>query len=173
MVKKFVLKSDYFTGWYKYIRFVLIFYGFFCSRPGLLELPIDALRHPNGPSLAFFPFPVIDSERPWGSPCGSCSGNICTGHYITNPTKLLELQKQGKAIRALPPSKVISEHLDASSNLAVTADEFTSLAKKCCLSVQDVKCWIEHKIQVTENQKRGAQKAKETRAQRKQNGKNH
>lgn len=62
--------------------------------------------HPNGPSFRFFPYPVIDVTRPWGSPCDSC-GNQCTGHYVTDIDKLLELHSNNKAIRALPPGVLI------------------------------------------------------------------
>ena len=46
--------------------------------------------HPNGPYFDFFPYPVVDVTRPWGSPCDSC-GSQCTGHYVTDIPPLLEL----------------------------------------------------------------------------------
>ena len=39
--------------------------------------------HVNGPSFRFFPYPVIDVNKPWGSPCDSC-GDHCTGHFVTD-----------------------------------------------------------------------------------------
>lgn len=129
------------------------------------KLPVDARWHESGPSLRFFPFPVIDPERPWGGPCEACPGNLCTGHYVTDVNTLVRLHEQGKAIRALPPSAIISEAL--SGREALPDDQTVNVAKKCCLSVEDVKCWVDHILNTRENRKRGALRAKETRARRK------
>ena len=133
-------------------------------------MPIEAHWSPKGPSLAFFPFPVIDNERPWGrSDCESCSGIECTGHYFTDLPRLLDLHRSGKAVRALPPSMIISSFIDARSPTdEISQEKLSELAKKCCLSVHDVTCWIEHLEKIAENRRRGVEKAKITRAQKKQ-----
>ena len=63
---------------------------------------------PDGPSFSFFPYPVIDNERPWGHQCKDCGGK-CLGHYVTNIDVLLQLHQSAKTIRALPPSVIIEE----------------------------------------------------------------
>ena len=125
---------------------------------GIPKLPVSAQWYPNDPSLAFFPFPAIDLERPWGSSdCKSCPGKICTGHYVTDITKLNDMYSNGKAVRAIPPSKVIQEYIQKSTG------NITELAGQCCLSVEEVKIWIQHLKTIAENRRRGAEKAKQTR----------
>ena len=96
--------------------------------------------HVNGPSFRFFPYPVIDVTKPWGSPCNSCS-NKCAGHYVTDIDALLELQSNKKAIRALPPSVLIEE---AFKHGCAEGENTKNLAKKCCLSVEEVQMWVTH-----------------------------
>lgn len=91
-------------------------------------------------SFRFFPYLVIDVSKPWGSPCNSC-GNHCTGHYVTDIDTLLKLQSNNKAIRALPPSVLIEE---AFKKGCAEGENTASLAKKCCLSVEEVKMWLTH-----------------------------
>lgn len=64
--------------------------------------------YPDGPSFKFFPYPVIDEERPWGGECEGCGGK-CTGHFITDVDKLLQRNESAKTVRALPPSVLIEE----------------------------------------------------------------
>lgn len=119
--------------------------------------------YPDGPSFKFFPYPVIDEERPWGGECEGCGGK-CTGHYITDVDKLLQLNESAKTVRALPPSVLIEEAFkkqQANSN-------FQALAKKCCLAEEQVQLWWDHLHQNALNRARGAEKAKATRLRKKQ-----
>ena len=120
--------------------------------------------HPNGPSFLFFPFPVIDSTRPWGSTCTSC-GTHCKGHYVTNIEDLLELHNKNSAIRALPPSVLIE---DAFSNGCIGKDDVATLAKKCCLSIEDVAIWISHLEKKKVIKEKATEKARKTRLKNKQ-----
>ena len=39
---------------------------------------------PGGPSLEYFPLPIVDQLYPWGSTdCHKCPGRICYGHFLT------------------------------------------------------------------------------------------
>ena len=125
----------------------------------------DVLKwHPNGPSFLFFPFPVIDPTRSWGSTCASC-GAQCKGHYVTNIEKLLELHNNASAKRALPPSLLIEE---AFSNGCTEKDDVAILAKKCCLSIEDVAMWISHLEKKKVIREQAAKKARRTREKNKQ-----
>lgn len=84
--------------------------------------------HPSGPSFNFFPYPVIDVTRPWGSDCDSC-GSKCTGHYVTDIDNLLELRRNNKAIRSLPPSVIIEEAFKKST-LVTTCSTLGSSPQK-------------------------------------------
>ena len=120
----------------------------------------DVLKwHPNGPSFLFFPFPVIDPTRSWGSTCASC-GAQCKGHYVTNIEKLLELHNNASAKRALPPSLLIEE---AFSNGCTEKDDVAILAKKCCLSIEDVAMWISHLEKKKVIREQAAKKARRTK----------
>ena len=111
---------------------------------------------PGGPSFTYFPYPVIDKERPWGSECERCGGP-CLGHYVTEVDKLLDLRKNAKAIRAFPPSTIIKEAFDNNRS-----NDRLSLAKQCCLSVEDIDLWIEHLKRKKVTKEKGVEKAKET-----------
>ena len=100
-------------------------------------------------------------ERPWGNECEKCGGP-CTGHYVTDVNKLLDLHKNAKAIRSFPPSIITKEAFD-NDNL----NDRVSLAKQCCLSVQDIDLWIEHLHKVRIEKKMGVEKAKETHSKKK------
>ena len=64
---------------------------------------------------------------------------------------------------------IISSFIDARSPTdEIGQEKLSELAKKCCLSVHDVTCWIEHLEKIAENRRRGVEKAKITRAQKKQ-----
>ena len=55
--------------------------------------------HPDGPYFDFFPYPVVDVTTPWGGLCDSCDSQ-CTGHYVTDIPKLLELCQKNQAIKS-------------------------------------------------------------------------
>ena len=114
--------------------------------------------HPNGPYFDFFPYPIVDVTRPWRSPCDSC-GSQCTGHFVTNIQPLLEMRKNNKAIRSLPPGIIISEEAFKKGS---SENDKVALAKKCCLSTEEVEIWLCHlqKKQIT--RAKGVQKAKQT-----------
>lgn len=124
-------------------------------------MPIGAQWYSGGPSLAFFPYPVIDQKRPWGEECDTCVGRVCTGHYVTDVSMLIQLHEKGQAVRALPPSTIISNAFEKVQD--VSDQMLTKLTKECCLSVEDVKCWVEHLKTTKRNRLRGAAKAAETR----------
>ena len=78
----------------------------------------------------------------------------------------MQLHEKGKAVRALPPSTIINNAFE----VQVISDRMlTKLAKECCLSVEDVMCWVEHLETVRKNRQRGVAKAAETRAKKKNN----
>ena len=118
---------------------------------------------PKGPSFDFFPFPMIDNRRPWGrSDCKDCKGE-CQGHYITDMDRLLQLHSSAKIVRAMPPSAVIEEAYSKTPNLT----NFEDLARKCCLSQDDVQMWWDHLRQIAINRAKGVEKAKATRLKKK------
>lgn len=121
----------------------------------------------GGPSFNFFPYPVIDCLRPWGSECNSCGGQ-CSGHYVTDVTRLLQMYTNGKAIRALPPSVIIKEEF-----LKDTFDmvDVVALAKKCCLSKDDVLIWVQHLKKKKITKAKAVLKAQETRKKNRQKSK--
>ena len=107
----------------------------------------DFCWYEGGPPITYLPFPVPDSQRPWGSPnCPSCKG-FCSGHYLQPshdtviPCTSLE-----------PPSTVI---YNAYKSQSIDDEE---LARKTCLPTEEVKIWLEHLHTVSENRKRGAKK---------------
>ena len=116
------------------------------------------------PDFDFFPYPVVDVNRPWGGKCDDC-GTKCTGHYVTNITTLLELHKSCKAVRSLPPSILIEE---AYKNGLDSEEEKVGLARKCCLEVDDISIWLEHLRRRDVSRQKGAEKAKVTRAKKKE-----
>ena len=70
-----------------------------------------------------------------------------------------------QAIRALPPSIIIEEAF----NKGIEAEDgLITLAKKSCLSLNEVKIWVGHLQKKRESRIKAVQKAKETRARKKQ-----
>ena len=63
---------------------------------GIKDPPIDAKRHPKGPSFSLFPHPVIDRKWLWGGPCSECIPK-CYGHYVTDIQQLINLNTVGLA----------------------------------------------------------------------------
>ena len=118
---------------------------------------------PDSPSFSFFPYPVIDNERPWGQQCKDCGGK-CSGHYVTNIDVLMQLHQSAKTIRALPPSVIIEEACKKNRH---RPPSLQLLASKCCLSEEQVQmCW-DHLQQNALNRARGVEKAKATRQKKK------
>ena len=104
---------------------------------------------PGGPSFSFFPYPVIDSTTPWGSVCASC-GSCCSGHYVTQVDQLLDLHGSARAIRSIPPSIIIEEAFKKGIS---TVD---ALAKKCCLTTDEVKMWLHHLLRKKATRQKGS-----------------
>lgn len=119
---------------------------------------------PGGPSFNFFPYPVIDNERPWGHQCKGCGGK-CSGHYVTNIDVLLQLHQSAKTIRALTLSVIIEEAYKKNRN---RPPSLQLLASKCCLTEEQVQMWWDHLKQNALNRARGVEKAKATRQRKKQ-----
>lgn len=117
--------------------------------------------YPSGPSFKFFPYPVIDATQPWGSQCTNCEGP-CSGHYVTNIDKHLELHRSGKAIRSLLPNTIIEEAYKKGDYTAET------LAKKCCLTTADVEIWLQYLQKKKATREKAVLKAKETRRRKKE-----
>ncbi len=94
-----------------------------------------------------------------GSQCSNCGGS-CSGHYVTQVDKLLELHKSGKAIRSYPPKTIIEEAFKK-GNYRVDA-----LAKKCCLTTDDVNIWLQHLQKKKITREKAVLNAKATRARK-------
>ena len=89
-------------------------------------------------SFQFFPYPVIDDERPWEHQCNAMPRGNCSGHYITSIAALLQLHQSAKTIRALSTSVIIEEAYKKNKNSTPT---FLVLAKKCGLTRERVEMW--------------------------------
>jgi hypothetical protein len=131
------------------------------------DLPIPTKWYTNGPSLALFPYPVIDRERSTDvNECASCGAN-CAGHYVTDLQRYLDLFSKGKAIRSPPPSQILQEFHSKKKHLTPTESDLKMLAKQCLLPENEIQIWLDHLKQVDNNRKIGAEKAKATRKRKK------
>jgi hypothetical protein len=111
---------------------------------------------PGGPSVTTLPMPIGDPNRPWNGTCSDCK-QFCAGHYL-KPQEAVHAG--GAIVFSPPPSAVI---LEASKAGTLNESDIENLASKVLLPVEDVKVWLRHLMTVSENRKRGAQKAAETR----------
>lgn len=127
------------------IALLLIFY----MVQEIFQFP-SAAWYPGGPSCSFFPYPVADVKRPWG------------GH-VTDVSELLNLYAVGKALRCPPRTEILADFHKSHSGGCTEDADVSMLAKKCLLSTDDVKLWLQHLTQVSINRKRGAEKAQVTR----------
>lgn len=110
----------------------------------------DFTWFPGGPSLDQLPLPVADPDRLPGSQCSECSG-YCHGHYL-KPAESLQV-----GCFTPPPSSVISRaYKNAQSDI-------TEFARVVMLPEEEVDIWLKHVQTVSDNRKRGASKAAETR----------
>ena len=98
--------------------------------------------------------PIGDPTRPWNGACSDCK-QFCAGHYL-KPQEAI----QTSSTIFNPPSAVI---LEASKAGILNESDIENLARKVLLPVEDVKIWLRHLTTVSENRKKGAQKATETR----------
>ena len=80
----------------------------------------------------------------------------------------MKLYSEGKAIRSLPPSQIINKFYQKNKDGDTSNDDIEKLARKCLLAPGDVKLWLDHLKQITQNRKRGAEKAKRLPGRKKQ-----
>ena len=78
---------------------------------------------------------------------------------VTDIPKLLELRQKNQAIRALPPSIIIEEAFK--KGIEAEDDNLNTLAKKCCLSSDEVKIWVGHLHKKKETRAKAVRKTKE------------
>ena len=146
----------------QYIYFLLRCFKDGCEHPrcqaGVGKDPSSISWFPRGPSITSIPLPVPDPNRPWNSAvCDDCNG-FCADHYL-EPKEALAT---GSDAACSPPSTVIEKAFKSGHCVE------EELAKEVLLPSSEVKMWIEHLKTVTENQKRGAAKAAETRSKQRQ-----
>ena len=84
---------------------------------------------------------------------------------MTDISTLLQLRINNQAIRALPPSMLIEE---AFKKEIQAEDDLISLAKRSCLSKEEVQIWLAHLFKKKLTRVKAVQKARETRAKKKQ-----
>lgn len=126
----------------------------------------------GGPLTTYFPLPVQDLSKPWGSECTKCKGR-CSGHFL-GPEEAPEKVQQGEGVVHLnPPSTVLqkayNDGIKANRNLNQILEGAEDLAKKTCLSLDEPKMWLKHLDDVRSRRRQGAQKAAATRAAKKSN----
>ena len=118
--------------------------------------------YPGGPLVTHLPLPVPDPERPWGlALCQSCKG-FCSGHYKA-PTYVNVTDQEEMMSVAQPPSSVLKQLVSTDMSDAV----LKSAAERVLLSPEETQIWIDHLKTVTENHRRGAEKAAATRRAKK------
>ena len=110
----------------------------------------------GGPPINRIPLPVPDPSRPWGDQnCSTCKG-LCSGHYLT-PIESL----QYASVPCEPPSSIIQGVFKRFRTTAISDDG--QLAKQVLLPTEEVNIWLKHLETVSNNRKKGAQKAAQTR----------
>ena len=147
----------------QYVYFLVCCYQEGCSHPVCQSTPgpNTLTWFPGGPPVNFIPLPVKDTSRPWGNQnCSECSG-VCNGHYL-KPEQLNFTSGSNPAFSP-PPSAVIENAFKSKAD----ADP-ESLAKETLLPTEEVVLWLEHLKRVSENRKRGAEKAAQARKVKKQ-----
>lgn len=121
---------------------------------------------PGGPPISFFPLPIPDLSRPWGSSdCDTCSG-FCSGHYLVPDLKLHNIKQSIARASIHPPSTIIKTKL-AEIGDDLTGPAVSELAKSVLLTESDVHLWLDHLRNVQKNRKIGAMKAAATRKAKK------
>ena len=84
---------------------------------------------------------------------------------MTDISTLLQLRINNQAIRALPPNMLIEETFKKGIQ---AEDHLIPLAKRSCLSKEEVQIWIAHLSKKKLTRAKAVQKARETRAKKKQ-----
>ena len=113
--------------------------------------------YPGGPTFNFLPLPAVNPISTWGKKCPTCV-NECSGHYVWDP----ELLENKHFELAELPSKILADYFKM-NNEEIKEEDLESLAQRCYLKISEVKLWLEHLKQISENRKRGAKKAADTR----------
>ena len=147
----------------QYVYFLVCCYQKECTHPVCQSAPgknpNTLTWFPGGPLLKNIPLPVQDPCRPWGSQdCIDCKGK-CNGHYL----KPEQLALEQTHTFSLPPSTVIENAFKSTQHSTPE-----SLAKQTFLPTEKVTLWLDHLKMVSQNRKRGAEKAAQTRRAQKQ-----
>ena len=117
----------------------------------------------HGPTVSYLLLPIPDTSHPWGSTCSDCKG-CCYGHYL----KPKEALTSTHTPMSEPPSVIIGTAFKKLKGKSVTDNFVEELARKTPLPPDDVRLWLSHLETVSDNRKRGANKASETQRLRKQ-----
>lgn len=121
--------------------------------------------YPGGPLITMLTLPFPDSRRYWGNEARSTCTGSCSGHYsnvLVDVTRLNCLATSP----SLPPSIVLKDYF--TSQTSIPDIEVQRIAKEVLLPIEDVSFWVEHLRSITENRKRGAAKAAETRRKKRE-----
>lgn len=150
----------------QYLFFLLCCFQESCPHP-LCQRGKEGLLmnwYSNGPPLTFVPLPVPDPDRPWGNVhCEKCTG-FCSGHYLP-PEKTFDLPQTSMS---LPPSTILKNFFTTLAGHEPSQSMLEDIAKQTLLPVGEIVMWLDHLKTVSDNRKRGAAKAAETRKLRKQ-----
>lgn len=150
------------TGLSSYHFFLLCCYKSDCPHPRCQAGRPQSIStwYPGGPALNVLPLPVPDTDRPWGcTSCSTCKG-FCAGHY---KLKLVDITNK-KELSAVPsPPSVELKKLFDKSDGTISEDAIQDVARKVLLPPEECRIWLNHLQIVSENRRRGAKKAAETR----------
>jgi len=116
----------------------------------------------GGPTVSYLPLPIPDTSRPWGSSCSDCKG-CCYGHFLKPVEALTSTHKP----MSEPPSVILGTAFKKLKGKAASDSDVEKLARRTLLPPDEVRLWFSHLETVSDNRKRGAQKAAETRRLRK------
>jgi len=121
----------------------------------------------GGPPLTYFPLPVPDPAKPWGSDCSSCKGR-CPGHYMKPQQAWLHVQEHGnKDVQSDPPSVILqdafNETVKSGTDILDDKGRIENLAKETHLTVDETVMWLNHQV-IRARRIKGAQKAAAKRA---------
>ena len=132
-----------------------------CQHSGDLELP--STWFPGGPSLDCGLLPIPDPSYPWGGTnCSKCKEKICYGHFLKPEEALMSRVTPMK-----PPSLILREAYEELKGKDPSDTFIEEMAKATLLPPEEVGFWFDHLKTIRENRKRGAQKAAQTRRQKK------
>ena len=87
---------------------------------------------------------------------------MASSHNLSSRQASVATQQEGH--QSITPSVLIEE---AFKQGCAEGENTTNLAKKCCLSVEEVQMWVAHLSKKKLTRAKGAQKARETRERKK------